>query len=143
MKKQMDLAGYGEPGQTIGEMMADWDMISIEPLQQDVEFLGWACCTTTVEVDEDGFEEYIDTELFDGKIFTTEEMMNQELPECDIYFYTVWGDPIATEPEAPSLDVCGGCELEKECTIYNVDGQDYYVCDDCYEEFATGMGLLD
>lgn len=134
---------FGAPGQTIGEMMADWDMISIEPLQQDYEFLGWACCTSTMVEDENGFVEDVETELFDGKIFTTEEMMNQELPDGNIIFYTVWGDPIETTPVAPSLDVCGGCELEKECTIYNIDGVDYYVCDDCYEEFATGMGLLD
>lgn len=40
-----------------------------------------------------------------------------------------------------SLQICGGCENEKECGTYTVDGTDYYVCDDCYEEFAYGMGL--
>ena len=45
-----------------------------------------------------------------------------------------------TTPET-SLQICGGCEVEKECGTYTVDGTDYYVCDDCYEEFAYGMGL--
>ena len=46
-----------------------------------------------------------------------------------------------TTPPETSLQTCGGCEIEKECGIYTVDGTDYYVCDDCYEEFAYGMGL--
>ena len=41
------------------------------------------------------------------------------------------------------LQVCSGCQEEKECQTYTVDGQDYIVCDDCYDEFATGMGLND
>lgn len=49
-------------------------------------------------------------------------------------------DTDTTTPET-SLQTCGGCEVEKECGTYTVDGTDYYVCDDCYEEFAYGMGL--
>lgn len=49
-------------------------------------------------------------------------------------------DTDTTIPET-SLQTCGGCEVEKECGTYTVDGTDYYVCDDCYEEFAYGMGL--
>lgn len=41
------------------------------------------------------------------------------------------------------LPVCTGCEEEKECKTYVVDDVSYLVCDDCYEEFATGMGLQD
>ena len=37
---------------------------------------------------------------------------------------------------------CSGCEVEKDCGIYWANEQEHYVCDDCYEEFATGMGLL-
>ena len=40
-----------------------------------------------------------------------------------------------------TLQICSGCEIEKECGTYTVDGEDYIVCDDCYDEFATGMGL--
>ncbi|MBE5972313.1 MAG: hypothetical protein E7246_07345 [Lachnoclostridium sp.] len=36
---------------------------------------------------------------------------------------------------------CSGCEIEKACGKYEVNGQTYVVCDDCYNEFATGMGL--
>lgn len=46
-----------------------------------------------------------------------------------------------TEAEEATLQVCSGCEDEKECQTYTVDDTDYIVCDDCYPEFATGMGL--
>ena len=38
---------------------------------------------------------------------------------------------------------CSLCEVEKECGVYTVDGQEYIVCDGCYNEFAHGMGLAD
>ena len=46
-----------------------------------------------------------------------------------------------TDSEVVTLQICGGCEQEKECGTYTVDGVDYIVCDDCYDEFAHGMGL--
>ena len=47
----------------------------------------------------------------------------------------------SNDTPAVTLQICGGCETEKECSTYTVDGKDYIVCDDCYDEFATGMGL--
>ena len=38
---------------------------------------------------------------------------------------------------------CSLCEIEKECGVYYVEEQEYIVCDDCYNEFAHGMGLAD
>ena len=38
---------------------------------------------------------------------------------------------------------CSLCEIEKECGVYFVEEQEYIVCDDCYNEFAHGMGLAD
>lgn len=38
-----------------------------------------------------------------------------------------------------ALQICSGCELEKVCSTYTVDGVDYVVCDDCYPEFESGM----
>lgn len=48
-----------------------------------------------------------------------------------------------TEAEEATLQVCSGCEDEKECQTYTVDDTDYIVCDDCYPEFAEGMGLIE
>lgn len=121
----------GAPGQTIGEMMEEWGVKSIEPTCDGQEFLGWMAYEVENVTNEDGFEETVETLLFDGKIFTTEEIMMQELPEANVTFYTVWDL------------VCGGCEESKVCQVYYIDDGIYYVCDDCYEEFATGMGLLE
>lgn len=121
----------GAPGQTLGEMMEEWGVKSIEATCNGQEFLGWIAYETKIITDENGFEETVETPLFDGKVFTTEEIMTQELPEADVTFYTVWDL------------VCGGCEENKICEVYYIDDEIYYVCNDCYEEFATGMGLLE
>ena len=38
---------------------------------------------------------------------------------------------------------CSLCEVSKACSTYEVDGEKYIVCDDCYNEFATAFGLND
>lgn len=119
----------GGPGMTIGQMMEEWDIVSLEAVCEGQEFLGWVAQEQVVTVDENGFEEYGSAKLYDGKVFTTEEMMTLELPEGNITFYSVWDL------------ICGGCEEHKVCEIYYIDDDVYYVCDDCYEEFAHGMGL--
>lgn len=45
--------------------------------------------------------------------------------------------------ETTNLQQCSLCEVVKECGTYTVDGLDYIVCDDCYNEFQHGMGLID
>ena len=46
-------------------------------------------------------------------------------------------DTPASELESSQIPVCSLCEMEKECDTYEVDGQSYIVCPDCYNEFAT------
>ena len=114
---------FGSPGGTLAEMMEEWKIESIEAVSNEFEFLGWTAYTMTPE----DFEEI---PLYDGKVFTTDEMMALELPDSDVYFYTEW------------KLICSGCEEEKLCDIHYIDNDRYIVCDDCYVEFATGMGLL-
>ena len=45
------------------------------------------------------------------------------------------------ESEAVTAQTCSLCEVEKECGSYEVDGQTYIVCDDCYNEFATAFEI--
>lgn len=117
------------PGMTLSQLMKEWDIVSIEAVCEGQEFLGWVAHEQTNMVDENGFEEYTSVKLFDGKLFTTEEVLEMELPEKNISFYTVWNL------------ICGGCEERKVCEVFYIDDDIYYVCDDCYEEFAHGMGL--
>ena len=121
--EETDSQGWiGNPGGTLTQTMEEWGIKSIEPFCDEFDFLGWSAYTMTGE----DFEE---TPLYDGKIFTTDEALALELPECDVYFYTEWNL------------TCTGCEEQKACEIYYIDDDRYIVCDDCYEEFATGMGL--
>ena len=114
---------FGAPGGTLAQIMDEWNVESVEPVCDEFDFLGWSAYTMTGE----DFEE---VPLYDGKIFTTDEILALELPECDVYFYTEW------------KMTCGGCEEQKVCDVHYIDDERYIVCDDCYVEFATGMGLL-
>ena len=113
----------GTPGGTLAQSMEEWGIQSIEPYCDEFDFLGWSAYTMTAE----DFEE---VPLYDGKIFTTDEMLALKLPECDVYFYTEW------------KLTCGGCEEQKACEVYYIDDDRYIVCSDCYVEFATAMDLL-
>lgn len=121
---------FGTPDMTIGQMMEEWDIVNIEPKSDEFEFLGWRAIEEVYETDESGVENFVQKELYDGKVLTLEEVMSLELMPTDIYFYTVWDL------------VCGGCEEHKVCDVFYIDDDRYFVCKDCYEEFATGMGLI-
>lgn len=66
---------------------------------------------------------------------TTEELYDIV---CDGKSYLVLANWVEGEKE---ILTCSGCEVEKACGKYEVNGQTYIVCDDCYDEFAAGMGL--
>ena len=50
-------------------------------------------------------------------------------------------DKPAAKPETSKLPTCSLCEVEKECNTYSVEGKEYIVCSDCYNEFANAFGL--
>lgn len=119
---------FGSAGGTLGETMEEWKIESIEPVSDEFDFLGWSAYTIEYADSEAAFDEEVP--LYDGKIFTTEEILAMELPECDVYFYTEWDM------------TCSGCQQQKVCDVYYIDDDRYIVCDDCYVEFATAMDLL-
>lgn len=128
MTEEVGSQGFaGDAGGTIAQMMEEWNITEIEAVCGEYALLGWRAYENVVEV-EDGFETYTMQELYDGKIFTTEEMLHQELPDTDVYFMTVWDL------------TCGECKEQKECEVYYVDDDCYFVCEDCYASFANRMG---
>ncbi len=119
----------GEAGMTIAQLMDEWDVVSIDAKCEGYDLLGWQAYESVREVDEDGFETFSEQQLYDGQVFTTDEILNMELPDADIYFNTVWDL------------TCSQCEKQKVCEIYYIDDDCYFVCDDCYDMFARGVGL--
>lgn len=119
----------GEAGMTIAQLMDEWGVVSIDGKCEGYELLGWQMYETISEVNEDGFATCEEKKLYDGKVFSTEEMMNMELPDADVYFVTVW-----------KLE-CKECKEEKACEVYYIDDDCYFVCDDCYDSFAKEIGL--
>ncbi len=120
---------FGSPGMTIAQIMEEWDIESIEPYCEGYDLLGWAAYESILSVDENGWEEFTENELFDGRLFTTEEMLSLELTDTDIIFYTVWDL------------VCSECGEHKICTAYYLDEGRSFICDDCYETFAADFGF--
>ena len=114
---------FGAPGMTIAQLMEEWDIESIEPYCEGFDFLGWIAYESIIGVDENGWEEFTENLLFDGKVFTTEEMMSLELTGTDIIFYTVWDL------------TCNECGEHKMCTAYYLDDGRIFICDDCFEDF--------
>ena len=54
--------------------------------------------------------------------------------DCSNEFVTAFAD-------TADKQTCSGCQEEKICGKYIIDGQEYFVCPDNYEEFAHGMKL--
>lgn len=129
--EEVDSQGwFGDGSQTFGQMMEEWDIVSIEAKCGDAPFLGWIGYQQITQPDSNGFEEIVEAPLIMSELYySTETLMNEILPIGDIVYYT------AFEYE------CGGCEQAKACDVYYIDDGVYYVCNDCYEEFAHGMGL--
>ena len=78
------------------------------------------------------------------------------MPADEQETYTVWFDRMVetvefTAEELVHMDytgnagltlaTCSLCEVEKDCGYYEADGAYYYVCDDCFNEFAHAFGL--
>lgn len=123
---------FGDGSQTFGQMMEEWDIVSIDAKCGDAPFLGWIGYEIITQPDANGFEETFEKPMIMSELYySTETLMNEILPAGDVVFYT------AFEFE------CGGCEKNKACDVYYIDDGVYYVCADCYEEFATGMGLIE
>ena len=47
-----------------------------------------------------------------------------------------------TETSETVEEVCDGCQKQKECSTYTVDGEKYIVCDDCYEDYKDAEDEL-
>lgn len=121
---------FGDGSQTFGQMMEEWDIVSIDAKCGDAPFLGWIGYELITQPDANGFEETVEKPMIMTDLYySTETLMEEILPADDVVFYT------AFEFE------CGGCEERKACDVHYIDDGVYYVCADCYEEFATGMGL--
>ena len=49
--------------------------------------------------------------------------------------------PSTEDTTKAEIPVCSLCEMEKKCGSYTINGHDYMVCDDCYEEFLYAFNL--
>lgn len=120
---------FGNPGMTLSQLTEEWNITNMEAKCDEFELLGWQAYENVLQVDEDGFETYSLEKLYDGKLFSTEEMLEQELPNTDVCFLTVWDL------------ICSKCKEHKVCEVYYVDDDCYFICDDCYGSFAKEMGM--
>ena len=98
-----ETGGYGfiaTPGQTIGEVLENSGIVSVEPVLEGDEFEGWMEVTVAVTVDEDGFE-WQEYSLIPDAIYTTEELLALTIPECSVMYVAKWASTPAEDYYAP------------------------------------------
>jgi len=77
------------PRQTIGEVLENNGVVSVEPVLEGDECEGWmevAVCTT---VDEDGFE-WQEYSLLLDQMYTTEELLALTVPDSSVMYVAKW-----------------------------------------------------
>ena len=98
-----ETGGYGfiaTPGQTIGEVLENSGIVSVEPVLEGDEFEGWMEVTVAVTVDEDGFE-WQEYSLIPDAIYTTEELLALTIPEYSVMYVAKWASTPAEDYYAP------------------------------------------
>ena len=65
-----------------------------------------------------------------------EELQEEKIPSTE-------ENEEAADIQESSTLTCSLCEEERICGVYVVEGKEYVVCPDDYEEFAHGMGLIE
>lgn len=90
----------GTVGQTIGEMLQNNGVLSVEPVLEGDTFEGWMEVAVTVTIDEFGFEEN-EYSLIPDQCYTTEELMTLTVPEHNVTYIAKWAGIPAEEYFAP------------------------------------------
>ena len=90
----------GTVGQTIGEMLQNNGVLSVEPVLEGDTFEGWMEVAVTVTIDEFGFEEN-EYSLIPDQCYTTEELMALTVPEHNVTYIAKWAGIPAEEYFAP------------------------------------------
>ena len=90
----------GNVGQTIGEMLANNGILSIEPKLEGDVFEGWMIVQEAITIDEYGWEESTYS-LMHNLCYTTDELLALPVPEQNVTFMAKWASIPAEEYFAP------------------------------------------
>ncbi|MBQ8313766.1 MAG: DUF1311 domain-containing protein [Clostridia bacterium] len=90
----------GTPGQTIGDVLKNNDVLSVEPVLEGDEFEGWMEVALIITTDEDGFESVEYSPITD-QIYSTEELLTLTVPEQSVMYVAKWASVPAEEYFAP------------------------------------------
>lgn len=87
-----------EPGRRIGDICEEWDVTAIEPVLEGDEFEGWLEIKVVTEVDENDFATTT-MEIVSDTLYTTDEVMDREVPDYDVTYMTKWKNVPMSEYE--------------------------------------------
>ena len=90
----------GTVGQTIGDMLQNNGILSMEPVLEGDTFEGWMEVTATVVIDEFGFEDTVYS-LIPDHCYTTEELLALPVPEHNVTYMAKWAGIPVEEYFAP------------------------------------------
>lgn len=97
---EMDSYGWPiAPGTKVADICDEWGVTEIVPVSDGDTFEGWIEMKETVETDDTGFETY-KIEMVSDKLYTTEEVLNSEMPEHNVIFMAKWQSISISEYES-------------------------------------------
>lgn len=88
------------PGQTVGDVLNESDILSLEPVLEGDVFEGWMEVAISVTVDEDGFE-WQEFSLIPDAVYTAEELLALTVPEYSVMYVAKWAGIPAEDYYAP------------------------------------------
>ena len=94
------LGMIGTPGQTIGDVLKNNDVLSVEPVLEGDVFEGWMEVALIITTDEDGFE-WAEYSPIPDQIYSTEELLALTVPEQSVMYVAKWASIPAEEYFAP------------------------------------------
>lgn len=90
----------GTPGQTIGDVLQNNGVLSVEPMLEGDVFEGWLEVELITTVDEDGWD-WTEYSLIPEPIYTSEELLALTVPDHNVMYVAKWAGIPAEEYFAP------------------------------------------
>lgn len=147
---------YGISGKTVNEALTDMDYSDLEIINDSDVFEGWMEFQMNITTDADGFDQYEYINLSGNVLYTTEELLELEIPEYDVAYVAKW-ESIAAEDyfveEEPEeiVDTCffnlsaNGGEMtfsDEDNGSYSLDNYNYLmVPGDSLQDAMSGSAM--
>ena len=121
----MSLSLMGYRGQTIAQALEMSKMSELAVVCETDVFEGWMVYKQVITVDEDGWENYSYEKISGDKLYTTEEMLADQLKDYSVTYVAKW----ESVPDSEYYDMYEA--------VWDEDGESYYL-----SMYSNGGGIF-